>query len=295
MIARRALIIGRTGQLARKLADAATAQEWQVECLDRSQIDLAETDQIHAKLKAALEQRPGLTCVINTAAYTAVDRAESERDLAYQINAEAPGEIARTCALFDIPLIHISTDFVFDGNARSPYGEDAACSPRNVYGASKHAGEAAIIAARGRHIILRTAWLFSEYPGNFLTTMLRLGGEHDRLKVVDDQIGGPTPSDALADAIFSLAIQLDKGASAPQGLYHFAGETAMSWAGFARAIFAEAGINCEVEAITAKAFGAAAERPAYSVLDTSKLQAETGIGPADFKAGLARAIARAKA
>lgn len=245
-----------------------------------------------ASLVALLDRvRPDV--VVNAAAYTAVDRAEEERDAAWRANAEAPGIIARWCAAAGVPLVHYSTDYVFDGQGTRPYREDDATAPLGVYGASKLAGEEAIRAAGGRHLIFRTAWVYASHSANFLRTMLRVGAERDVLRVVADQIGTPTPAALIAD-VTAQALQHAGGLS---GTWHLtaAGET--SWHGFAEAIFAEA-VSAgklarapKVEAITTADYPTPARRPAYSHLDVSKLERDFGLMLPSWQEGLERVTA----
>lgn len=228
------------------------------------------------------------TRVINAAAYTAVDKAESEPAAAQAANAEAPGAIARWCAAHAVPLVHYSTDYVFDGSGTRPYRPDDATAPLGVYGASKLAGENAIRAAGGRHLVFRTAWVYAAHGQNFLRTMLRVGAERDMLRVVADQIGTPTPAALIAD-VTAQALQGDVAVS---GTWHLtaAGET--SWYGFAQAIFegaVERGLIARaptVEAITTADYPTPARRPAYSRLDTGTLERDFGITLPDWQAAL---------
>ncbi len=228
------------------------------------------------------------TRVINAAAYTAVDKAESEPAAAQAANAEAPGAIARWCAAHAVPLVHYSTDYVFDGSGTRPYRPDDATAPLGVYGASKLAGENATRAAGGRHLIFRTAWVYAAHGQNFLRTMLRVGAERDMLRVVADQIGTPTPAALIAD-VTAQALQGDVAVS---GTWHLtaAGET--SWHGFAQAIFegaVERGLIARaptLEAITTADYPTPARRPAYSRLDTGTLERDFGITLPDWQAAL---------
>ncbi|MDG3039665.1 dTDP-4-dehydrorhamnose reductase, partial [Roseicyclus marinus] len=220
--------------------------------------------------------------VINAAAYTAVDRAESEEDLATTINGHAPGAMARACADLGIPFVHISTDYVFAGAGNRPWKPEDPTGPLGAYGRSKLAGETAVRAAGGPHAILRTSWVFSAHGNNFLKTMLRLGAERETLTVVADQIGGPTPARAIAAACLSIASQL---AEAPDktGTYHFAGAPDTSWADFARAIMAAAGLSCRVADIPTSAYPTPAKRPANSRLECSTTKAVFGIDRPDWQ------------
>lgn len=231
--------------------------------------------------------------VVNAAAYTAVDRAESEPDAAFRVNALAPAAIAQACAATGALLLHYSTDYVFDGSASRPYREDDATAPLGVYGASKLAGEEAVRASGARHAILRTAWVYAAHGKNFLHTMLRLAHERDELRVVGDQIGAPTPAGWIADASARIIAQ---GLPA-SGTWHLvaAGET--SWHGFAEAIMDEAlaaGLLARgprVLPITTADYPTPARRPAYSVLDTNRLRKDFGVTAPDWRDGLHAVIA----
>lgn len=231
--------------------------------------------------------------VVNAAAYTAVDRAEEDRDAAWRANAEAPGVLARWCAAAAVPLVHYSTDYVFDGQGTRPYREDDATAPLGVYGASKLAGEEAIRAAGGRHLIFRTAWVYASHSANFLRTMLRVGAERDLLRVVADQVGTPTPAALIAD-VTAQALQHAGGLS---GTWHLTANGETSWHGFAEAIFAEAvaaGALARaptVEAITTADYPTPAKRPAYSHLDVSKLEQDFRLVLPTWEQGLKRVVA----
>ena len=227
------LVTGAGGQLGRELAQRLSATE--AVCLPRAELDL--TDAAH--LRATLARlRPQV--VINAAAYTAVDRAETERDLAFALNAEAPAALARACADEGAALIHVSTDYVFDGQSRRPWREDDPTGPINVYGASKLAGEQAIGHALPRHIIVRTAWVFGAHGPNFVRTVLRLARERGALRIVADQTGSPTWAGHLAEALIHLARRIASGETLAWGVYHYAGAPAASWHAFAEAIVHEA-------------------------------------------------------
>ena len=228
--------------------------------------------------------------VINAAAYTAVDRAEAEPELAHAVNAAAPGAMARAAAARGLPFLHVSTDYVFDGAPGRPWREHDPTGPLGVYGASKLAGERAVAEAGGPHLILRTAWVFSAHGSNFVKTMLRLGAERDTLSVVDDQRGGPTPAGAIADALLAIAAAFGRGEGVG-GVFHFAGAPAVSWAEFARAIFAAKGGKApEVRPIPSSAYPTPARRPLNSVLDCSAIAAAYGLAQPDWRAGLAEVI-----
>ena len=237
------LVFGTSGQVATELRGLAP-----VTALSRAQADLTDPAACAAAIHA---HRP--RAVINAAAYTAVDRAESEEALATIINADAPAAMARACADLGIPFVHISTDYVFAGGGDRPWHPDAPTAPLGAYGRSKCLGEEGVRAAGGVHTILRTSWVVSAYGQNFVKTMLRLGAARDHLTVVADQIGGPTPARAIAEACLSMADQLAAD-PAKSGTYHFAGSPDTSWADFARAIMAEAGLSCVITDIPTSAY-----------------------------------------
>lgn len=274
------LVFGQTGQLARAIAAHAP----QARCLGRAEADLTDPA---ACAQAIRTLRP--RAVINAAAYTAVDRAEAEEDLARRINAEAPGAMARACAELRLPFVQVSTDYVFDGRQPGPIAPGAPTAPLNAYGRSKLAGEEQVRAAGGVHLILRTSWVFSGTGQNFLRSMLRAGATRDQVSVVDDQIGGPTPAEALAAACLSIADQLTR-APHKSGTCHFAGAPEVSWAGFARAIFAAAGLPCAVRPIASADWPTQALRPANSVLDCSDTLHRFGLPRPDWRASLPAAI-----
>jgi len=232
-----------------------------------------------------LVERIAPSLVVNAAAYTAVDKAESDRAAAFRANAEAPSRIAEMCARLGIPLVHYSTDYVFDGTGTRPYREDDSTSPLGVYGESKLAGEQGIRASGASHMILRTAWVYAPHGKNFLRTMLRLGGERDALGVVADQIGTPTSAGLIADVTAALLPQ----AGIRSGIWHLTANGEASWHGFAEAIFAGAMSRGllprapQVNAIATADYPTPARRPAYSRLDTSRLQAEFGVALPDWR------------
>lgn len=270
----RLVVVGRSGQLARALAAASGGAAL---CLDRRSLDLGRPDTIAPALAAT---QPDL--VINAAAYTAVDRAESEPERAFAVNRDGAAAIAMACRALDVPLVHVSTDYVFDGESPLPYREDDPPHPLGVYGASKLAGEDAVRAACPRHAIVRTSWLFSATGHNFVRTMLRLAAERTSLAVVDDQWGCPTSADDLASTLLTLAPRLAEH-DAPYGTFHYCGAGATTWHGFARAIFDRAGPllsrRPELTAIASAAYPTAAWRPARSVLDCRRIGAAFGIVP----------------
>ena len=269
------LVFGATGQVAQALRRIAPDAIY----LDRTAADLSDPAACAAAIHAA-----GPDAVINAAAYTAVDRAETEEALATRINGDSPGNMARACAALGIPFVHISTDYVFDGTGNVAWRPDDPVSPINAYGRSKLAGETAIIAAGGAHAILRTSWVFSADGANFVKTMLRLSESRDALNVVEDQIGGPTPASGIAATVLRIAQLMHQGQSG--GIYHYAGAPAVSWADFARAIFAHAGRSVTVTGIPASDYPTPAARPANSRMDGATLETDFGIPPADWNSVL---------
>lgn len=273
------LVFGRAGQVATELQRQA-----KVRALDRTKADLTDPA---ACAEAILRHRPD--AVINAAAYTAVDQAESDEGTATLVNGAAPGAMAGACADLGIPFIHISTDYVFDGSGTAPWSVDAPTGPLGAYGRSKLAGEAAIQAAGGTSVILRTSWVVSAHGSNFVKTMLRLGAERDHLTIVADQVGGPTPAQDIAAACLSIAAQLRADPS-KSGTYHFSGAPDVSWADFAREIFRQAGITCEVVDIPTSAFPTPAKRPSNSRMDCSDTTERFGISRPDWRSTLSQII-----
>ena len=268
------LVFGTTGQVATELGRQGT-----VTALGRDAADLSDPQACAA---AIVDLRPSV--VINAAAYTAVDKAEGDEALAQTINATSPGAMAGACAHLGVPFLHVSTDYVFDGSGTRAWQETDPVAPQNAYGRTKLAGEAAVRASGANHIILRTAWVFSAFGANFVKTMLRLSETRNALNVVDDQIGGPTPAADIAATLLTLADHMRGGAEG--GTYHYAGEPHTSWAGFAQAIFAEAGRNVTVTGIPSADYPTPATRPLNSRLDCAKLASDFGIRPAEWWAGL---------
>lgn len=270
----RILLIGRHGQVSTYLQRTLPQDDLLV--LGSDELDLSNTSQI----KDTLDKHK-VELIINPAAYTAVDQAEEESELAYAINRDAPREIAEWCALNQVALIHFSTDYVFDGNAEKPYLENDAAAPTGVYGASKLAGEQAIQGTNANALILRTSWVYSNHGKNFYKTMLWLAGERDEISVVADQMGSPTYAGSIALACAALAEKIlaqPELASTHKGVFHFScgGET--SWHGFASALFEANGIRTlKVNAVPSTEYPTPTKRPAYSVLDNTKLANTFGI------------------
>lgn len=281
----RVLVFGTTGQVARALAAEAAVRGIGLVALSRAEADLADPDACAARVAAAAAD-----AVINAAAWTAVDAAEAAEAEALRVNAEAPGAMARAAAARGLPFLHVSTDYVFDGSGTRPWREDDAPAPLGVYGRSKLAGERAVAAAGGPHAILRTAWVFSGHGQNFVKTMLRLGASRPRLRVVDDQRGGPTPACAIAAALLDIAGAFHAGRGA-SGVFHFCGSPAVSWAEFAREILGLAGLPAEVEPIPSTDWPTPAPRPLNSTLDCRKINEVYGISQPDWRPALARVVA----
>ncbi len=272
----RLAILGGTGQVAMALRRAAP----DATVIARPDADLAQPETVIAALAANPPE-----AILNAAAYTAVDRAETERELAFTVNAAGPGAVARWAASRGIPFLHVSTDYVFDGfgiEARRPADPTG---PLGVYGASKLAGEEAVRGADGPHAILRTSWVFSGDGANFVRTMLRLAATHDSVGVVDDQTGGPTPASGIAAALLAMAPELARRPEAT-GTWHYAGAPDTTWADFARAVFAEAGLAIEVRGIPTADYPTPAARPANSRLDCAATERVFGIYRPDWRAAL---------
>ncbi len=278
------LVFGRSGQVATELGRLAPDARF----LGRDVADLTD-----AAACAALIRDSGCAAVINAAAHTAVDRAESEPDLARAINAAAPAAMAAACAALGVPFVHISTDYVFDGAGDRPRVETDPTGPLGVYGATKLAGEQGIAAAGGQWAVLRTSWVFSAHGANFVKTMLRLGAEREELRVVADQHGGPTPAADIAAACLTMARAMQADASRG-GIYHFSGAPDTTWAGFAREIMAQAGLACRIADIASSDYPTPARRPANSRLDCAAIDRDFGIARPDWRAGLAKVLLELK-
>ncbi len=272
----RVLVFGQSGQVAREL------QRWDgVTALTRAEADLTDP-QACARIIADSDA----DVILNAAAYTNVDGAETDRETAYAVNAQAPTAMAHAAAKRGLPFLHISTDYVFDGSGEAAWQEQNQTGPLGIYGVSKLEGEKGVRAANAAHVILRTSWVVSAHGKNFVKTMLRLGAERDTLTVVADQIGGPTPARAIAAALMEIAAQLCAD-PAKSGTYHFAGAPDISWAGFAREIFDQAKLGCSVTDIPTTDFPTPAQRPLNSRLDCTSLSKVFGISRPDWRIGLA--------
>ncbi|WP_293677330.1 dTDP-4-dehydrorhamnose reductase [uncultured Phenylobacterium sp.] len=288
------LQFGTTGQLAIELLRQAPNHALAVTALGRADCDLADPA---AAAKAVIAAKPDL--VVIAAAYTAVDLAETERDLAHRVNALAPGAIAAACDQVGAALVNVSTDYVFDGAGGAPYAEDAPTNPLQVYGATKLAGEQAVSAACARSLNIRTSWVVSAHGKNFVKTMLRLAAAGNPLTVVDDQEGRPTAAADLARFILSQAGRLAaaKAGDPAFGLVHFANAGEVSWRGFAKAIFAEALGDAapEVGATTTAQYVTPAKRPLRATMDTAKVKRVFGVSPRSWRAALSEIVAELKA
>lgn len=274
------LVFGKTGQVASELARIAPDARF----VGRAEADLGEPATC-----ARLIAESGAKIVINAAAYTAVDRAESEEEIATLINGAAPAAMAAAARRIGAAFVHMSTDYVFDGSGKTPWPADAPAGPISAYGRSKLAGEDGVRAAGGTYAILRTSWVFSAHGSNFLKTMLRLAETHVTLRVVADQIGGPTPASDLARAVLEIGRQLvsDRGLS---GTYHFSGAPDVSWADFAREIFAQTGRQTTVTDIATADYPTPARRPMNSRLDCSPTETFFGLQRPDWKTGITKIL-----
>ena len=285
------LVLGATGQVGFELVSAARASGRAAIGLSHRELDIRDRGAVAAAVE---NHRPAL--VVNAAAYTAVDRAESEPDAAFAANRGGPASIAAACARAGVPLVQISTDYVFDGDVRTPYGEHDPVNPVSVYGASKAAGEDAVRACLDRHLILRTSWIFSARRRNFVKTILRLAGEREELRIVADQTGCPTAARDIAAAILELAGQLRQNDETLWGTYHYCGTPPVNWCGFAEAILKAAGARLRMRpklvAITTGEYPLPAPRPANSVLDCSRIAAAFGLAQPPWPAALAATLDR---
>ncbi len=281
------LITGANGQLGMALT-RRLSQQHQVTALARGQLDVSDAK---ACADALGTVRPDV--LLNCAAYTAVDRAETERESAFAINADGPRNLGSACREFGIFPIHFSTDYVFDGTATTPYAEDAPTHPTSVYGESKLAGEIALANVAPAHLIVRLSWVYSNDGANFYKTMLRLGSERSQLRVVADQIGVPNFTGDIADAMAHVLECDSPDLVARSGTYHLSAKGSTSWCDFARSIFSGALMaDCvAIEAISTSEYKTAAVRPAYSVLDGRRFAAKFGVTLVDWRLGLQRCLA----
>lgn len=286
----RILVTGRDGQVSTAIQERLTDAD--LLFADRPEFDLADAASV---ARTVADASPDF--IVSTAAYTAVDRAEAEPELAMAVNGDGPGVLAAAAARIGAPLIHLSTDYVFDGSGDRPWREDDAVNPLGVYGATKLAGERAIAASGASYAILRTAWVYSPFGANFVKTMLRLAEGRDTIKVVEDQIGCPTSALDIADAIAAMVWQWQVKRTPPKhSIYHIAGSGCTNWAEFARAIFAmsadRGGPHAAVSGIPSSDYPTAATRPANSRLDCRRFAAEFGYAFPDWRTSLQEVMAR---
>lgn len=291
--ARRMVVTGRDGQVVRSLLERGQLNEiFEVVALGRPTLDLSEPDRISGALR---EAQPDV--IVSAAAYTGVDRAETDEAAAHVINAVAAGQVAATAALLGVPVIHLSTDYVFDGEKPEPYMETDLVGPTSAYGRTKLAGERAVSEAADNHVILRTAWVYSPFGRNFLKTMLQLAESRDHINVVDDQVGNPTSALDIADGILAIAGNLlESNAQHLRGIFHMTGSGAATWADFAAEIFARSARNsgpmAEIGRIPSSAYPTPARRPANSRLDCGKLERTHGLRLGEWRHATAETIAR---
>ncbi|WP_217475132.1 dTDP-4-dehydrorhamnose reductase [Stutzerimonas stutzeri] len=279
----RILVCGASGQVGHELVDRAGAYGLEALGMTRENLDITDGAQINRLIE---QLEPGM--IINAAAYTHVDNAETHREQAYAVNRDGAARLAEAARQAAIPLLHISTDYVFSGEARTPYRESDEVAPTGVYGASKLAGEGAIQAALDQHLILRTSWVYGAHGHNFVKTMLRLGRQRHSLSVVGDQFGCPTQAGSIADVLLQLARRYAERGSLAWGLYHYSGRSPCSWFDFAVEIFRQAeakgllSTRPKVSSITTAQYPTPARRPAWSVLDCSRFETTFGIDTHDW-------------
>ncbi|MDY0206351.1 MAG: dTDP-4-dehydrorhamnose reductase [Pseudomonas sp.] len=278
----RVLITGALGQVGKELMLCAP-KDWQVHGLGSHELDISDLQQV---ITATQSLQPEL--IINAAAYTAVDKAESDSQRADAVNHLGAENLAKAAQQLNCPLLHISTDYVFSGNHTQPYTEQDTPAPNSVYGTTKWRGEQAIHALCKQHIILRTSWVFGLHGNNFVKTMLRLGQERDALSIVADQVGGPTSARSIAQALWQIAEQYKNTGNSVWGTYHFSGAPTCSWYDFASEIFKQASALQLIEKaptlspIKTIDYPTPAQRPAYSVLDNSKINQQLNIAQSDW-------------
>jgi len=287
------VVTGREGQIVRSLIERAPVFGHEVLAIGRPELDLANEP---AAIVRAL-QRTAPDLIVSAAAYTAVDRAEDERELAFKINERGAGAVAEAAEKLGAPLIHVSTDYVFDGTKAAPYLESDPTGPTSAYGASKLAGERAVLASNARSAVLRTAWVYSPFGANFVRTMLRLARERDEVSVVADQLGNPTSALDIADGILRIASNLLSNEQVEMtGLFHMTAQGQASWAEFAEAIFAasaaDRGPSATVRRITTPDYPTPARRPANSRLDSTKLERTHGVRLPDWRSSLPAVVRR---
>lgn len=282
------LVTGANGQVGHCLQQQLQKSSWDFVALTRAELDISNATAVDA---AIAHIQPDV--IINAAAYTAVDKAEQDQELAYAINRDGPANLARAAKNSGAAILHISTDYVFAGDAADTYSESDTTSPQGVYGKSKLEGEQAVASANDKYIILRTAWVFGEHGNNFVKTMIRLGSNRDTLGIVADQEGGPTYAGDIANALLRIVKHYATGNPTAWGIYHYSGLPHISWFGFAQHIFAEVAqaelynkAVPQLNAITTADYPTPAKRPANSKLDCSKLEQVFGISPSDWQTAL---------
>jgi dTDP-4-dehydrorhamnose reductase len=291
----RILVTGKNGQVGRCLMDQGDSYGFTMYGMSSSELDITNIRNVDSVIS---QIKPDL--VINAAAYTAVDKAETDMKSAYAVNETGPKILAAACKKLGIPLFHISTDYVFDGESETPYKETDSLNPTSVYGRSKLMGELAVRNTLHNYIILRTSWVFSEYGNNFVKTMLRLGSERDELSVVDDQIGGPTSAMGIAKTLLKIAKQYEFGAQVQWGVYHYCGAPYVSWFGFAEEIFGEGDrlslleASPELRKVLSVEYSTPVKRPANSRLSTKKITENFGILPDDWQEALKKVYNKLK-
>ncbi|MCB2200617.1 dTDP-4-dehydrorhamnose reductase [bacterium] len=276
------LVTGANGQLGCEIRRLAPSTGWQFDFVDIEELDITDGEAVLEYVRSLVPD-----VIVNGAAYTAVDKAEEDRDLAFKVNRDGSANLAVAAKANGARLVHVSTDFVFDGKKDATYFEDDPTCPLGVYGESKRAGEKAVEELSGNGVIIRTSWLYSAFGANFVKTMRRLGMEKDSIKVVNDQVGSPTWAHDLAVAILTIIPKLKN-----QGVeyYHYANRGEASWYDFAKAIMVESGIDCVVNPIPSSEFPTKAERPAYSYMDTSKIEQEFGLTIPPWRESLIRML-----
>lgn len=282
------LVTGANGQVGQSLQQQLANSHWEFVALSRADLDISDAQAVEIAV-----QKIQPSVIINAAAYTAVDKAEQEVDLAFAINRDGPANLAHAAKRVNAAILHISTDYVFAGDATGCYNEDSPTAPQGIYGQSKLEGEQAVIAANDKHIILRTAWVFGEHGNNFVKTMIRLGKIRDQLGVVADQFGGPTYAGDIAQALLKIAEIYKQQSNIVWGVYHYAGEPHINWHQFAEAIFNradEAGLLPNgkplVKAITTADYPTPAKRPKNSQLNCEKVLLNFALSPSDWQAAL---------
>ena len=292
---KRVLVTGSNGQVGTELLRLAPGLEIMAIGRNRKELDICDSSAVRNEIENLTPD-----AVVNTAAYTAVDKAEHDKKDVFAINEEGAANLAHACAISGVPLIHISTDYVFDGNSKIPYREGDPMSPLGIYGDSKLAGERAVLRACAKTLVLRTAWVYSAYGSNFVKSMLHFGGEREELRIVNDQYGGPTAACDIAKTIWQIIKRLDDTVQ-PWGIYHYCGAPSTTWHAFAEEIFAEARRQdyklrvSSVVAIPTKEYPTPTTRPKNSVLNCEKIGTVFNIHQPDWRASLKKIIKTLKA